>query len=456
MSDARLFIAGSVSALLLGCSADSNNMAAPVVQFSVPGAASAINLGQSVNLAWSSTNATSCTALASGAGAGPFSGMQAVNGHASVAPTATGNVSYTLTCTGPGGTGMATTPTVTVNPPILSTLATIATIGSTADPIEQGGNPYGLVIAPVSAGLITAGDLVICNFNDGATNTQGQGTTIVGLHPAAGSSPYRIAQSAGLLGCSALGILPDDSIAAAAYSANQDPLVTSGGTVNTPFSADNLQGPWGQIYVPAASGRAAALYVSQVYRGAIDRISLGGDSQAAFTEIAYGFCTSGAPGALYAPAGLTYDPNVDTLYVVDTSSNSVVAFAGVSTIGSDGVVVNGNCGANTPPTPAPTFSGPSAAAARVIANGGQLNGPISAALLSDGDLVVANADLNSPPQVNLLFEISPALGFVGQPVQLDNGAPGALFGLVATTDAHGNTIIYFNDDNNNAVMSLSR
>ena len=53
----------------------------------------------------------------------------------------------------------------------------ITTIGSTVDPTNGDGNPYGLAIAPVSAGLLTAGDLVICNFNDSA-NVQGNGTTI--------------------------------------------------------------------------------------------------------------------------------------------------------------------------------------------------------------------------------------------------------------------------------------
>src|ERR1700733_10861087 len=44
----------------------------------------------------------------------------------------------------------------------------ITTIGSTVDPTNGDENPYGLAIAPVSAGLLTAGDLVICNFNDSA------------------------------------------------------------------------------------------------------------------------------------------------------------------------------------------------------------------------------------------------------------------------------------------------
>src|ERR1019366_6477751 len=136
-------------------------------------------------------------------------------------------------CGGYGsGGGMTNTPTnVTISGAILPTLGSMTTIGSTLDPTENGGNPYGLTVATATAGLITMGDLIVCNFNDGATNTQGLGTTVIGLQPAAGSQPYRIAQSPALQGCNSLTLLPDDSISAAAYSANQNPLVSAGGVV---------------------------------------------------------------------------------------------------------------------------------------------------------------------------------------------------------------------------------
>ena len=48
-------------------------------------------------------------------------------------------------------------------------------------------------------------------------------------------------------------------------------------------------------------------------------------------------------------------------------------------------------------------------------------------------------------------------GFVGQPVQLDtSGTPGGLFGIVATVDGSGNQLVYFNDDNTNSVMLLTK
>ena len=96
----------------------------------------------------------------------------------------------------------------------------------------------------------------------------------------------------------------------------------------------------------------------------------------------------------------------------------------------------------------------------MLAHGGPLIAPISAALLADGDLIVTNGDINiaSGQMPNLAVEVSPVLpgGFVGQPLQLDSsGTPGALFGIVATVDSQGNQILYFNDDNTNSVMMLA-
>lgn len=441
---------------------------APTVSFSQPAAAAAIDFGQALTVTWTSANTTACTATTSSAAGGAFTGTQMVSGSQTIVPTAAGTYTYTLSCTGTGGTKSASA-SVTVGPNLLSTLTptgTIPTVGTTVDPMNGDQNPYGLTIAPATAGLITKGDLIVCNFNDGPTNTQGKGTTIIGLHPAAGSKPYRIAQSADLLGCNALTMLPDDSISAAGWGSNLNPLVSAAGAVGTPFSSDTFAGPWGEAYVAATATQPAALYVSNApggttsAGGTIDRISLDVDAQTSLTEIVTGICSGGAPGAIFGPAGLTYDPASDTLYVVVTSSASVIAIAGVWSIPKDGVVVNGQCTATaTIPTPVPTFSGPSMASARVIAHGAPFNTPLSAALLKNGDLVVGNADIGaSGPSstTNLLIEVSPVLpgGFVGLPLQIDTGTPGALFGIAATVDASGNQIIYFNDDNNNAVMQL--
>jgi hypothetical protein len=173
----RAFVRGQIASgflvsVLLGCSGGSGNKytapipmtsSMPTVSFSSPAQATTINLGQAITTAWTSTNATSCSAMSSSASGGTFSGAQSSSGTLTVVPTSAGSYVYTLTCTGAGGTVSVPAPTVTVNPSILSTLSVtnITTIGSTIDPTELGGNPYGLAIAPLTAGLVTAGDLVI-------------------------------------------------------------------------------------------------------------------------------------------------------------------------------------------------------------------------------------------------------------------------------------------------------
>jgi hypothetical protein len=329
----------------------------------------------------------------------------------------------------------------------------MTTVGSTLDPIEMGGNPYGLAIAPVTSGLVTAGDLLICNFNDGATNTEGKGTTVVGLHPVTGATPYRIAQSNQLLGCSALTTLPDGNIVATSSQANAAVLVSPSGTISTPFSADTFAQPWGTISASYAGSQE--VFVSNANTGTIDRITVSGDQQTNFVEIAEGFSVNnGQPGGISAPAGLTYDPSSDTLYVIDTNANRVVAISGASIAGTDGIVVNGT-----------TFSGSNAASAKVIASGAPLNGPISAALLVNGNLIVGNTlDANG---TNLLIEISPNAGVVATK-NVDTGAGGAIFGIVTVpvtitvpsstpgyTTTEMSDVIYFNNDNSNTVVALS-
>jgi hypothetical protein len=443
---------------------------APTVNFSQPAAAASINFGEAMTVAWSSAYSTSCTASVSNAAAGAFTGMQMTSGSVKVVPTAAGTYTYTLSCMGTGGT-KAGSVSVTVTPNLLAALAptgAILTVGSNVDSMNGDSNPYGLTIAPATVGPITKGDLVVCNFNDVTPNVEGLGTTIIGLHPGAtAAAPYRIAQSTALQGCNALAMLPDDSISAAAWTSGLNPLVSATGTVGAPFAADTFAQPWGEAFVAATATQPAALYVSNApanngvvaVGGTVDRISLDAtNAQTGFTEILTGLCSGGSPGSIFGPAGLTYDVSSDTLYVVDSSSASVIAIANVSTIPQDGIVADGQCSATTP-TPVPTFSGPSMASAKVIAHGAPLFTPISAALLKNGDLVVGNGDIGvetASATTNLLIEVSPVLpgGFVGQPVQLEAGAPGALFGLAATVNAQGNQIIYFNDDTTSAVMQL--
>ncbi|MGA8533879.1 MAG: hypothetical protein WB615_07205 [Candidatus Tumulicola sp.] len=326
------------------------------------------------------------------------------------------------------------------SPSILKHLTQQLVIGSTIDPENGAQNPYGLTIAPSTSGMFTAGDLVICNFNS-KFNQQGSGKSIVVLHPVAGSTPTHISRSRFLLGCDALAMSPNDTIGAAALVANDNPLFNSKGKLLDDVTAKPLSQPWGEVFAQPPSG-SPAIYESDARSGRIVRINLG--PPVTFDIIAKNFPRNqGVPGSVLAPAGLTYDPSVDTLYLTDGENNTIVAIANVSNVPNDGIVAMHH---------GMHFAGAYAGNARIVYAGSPLNGPISMALLPNGNLIVGNT--LDPAGTNLLIEVSPT-GQILDTVNVDTGPGGALFGIAAT-GTPSSTQIYFNDDNQNNVQVLEQ
>ena len=92
--------------------------------------------------------------------------------------------------------------------------------------------------------------------------------------------------------------------------------------------------------------------------------------------------------------------------------------------------------------------------ARVVYSGGPLNGPISSALLSNGNLIVGNT--LDGDGTNLLLEISTTSDKVIEIKNVDIGPAGAIFGIVVVYNrCTDDDIVYFNDDNINSVVRLS-
>jgi hypothetical protein len=325
---------------------------------------------------------------------------------------------------------------------VLQQLDTITTIGSTVDPSNGDQNPYGLDVVRVDAGLLKAGDLVVCNFNDSA-NVQGNGTTIVALHPQPGSNPIRVSQDPSLLGCDALAVAPNDNIWLAAFNANDNPIFRPDGTLVTALAGGPWHGPFGQAFAPSHDEHGTpAFYESNASDGSIVRINIHPGPHFTFDVIATGFAVNGgAPGSILGPSGLQYDGKEDRLYIVDGANNTLTSFSDVSKIPAGGITVNGT-----------NFGGRFKHRARTVFSGPPLNGPISSALLPNGNLVLGNT-LDSPG--NLMVEIK-ADGHVLAVKNVDTGAAGALFGMVATGRGAKDTKIYFNDDNDNTVKLLSR
>ena len=317
----------------------------------------------------------------------------------------------------------------------IGTLGTLTKIASTIDVGTGAGagdqNPYGLTIAPITAGLETAGDLIVCNFND-AANVQGNGTTIEDINPTPGSIPKRIAQAASLQGCNAVAMAPNGNIWAAAYTANDNPIVSPAGTINTTLAQNTWYGPWGQAF-NGGTASAPTFFETNAKNGSVTRIHIMPGPTFSFDTILTGLTYSGVPGTLLAPAGLSYDKTTDSLYIVDSNANRVIKIASATTAPANTYAASG--------------SGFNSSNVSVVYAGAPLSAPISSALLANGDLVVGNTANNN------LVEISPSGTLVGTKT-VDSGVAGAIFGIAATT-VSGAQYIYFNDDNTNSVVRLS-
>jgi len=322
---------------------------------------------------------------------------------------------------------------------VLKNLKKQLVIGSTVDPVNGAQNPYGLTIAPSTTGDFTAGDLVVCNFN-AKSNVQGTGQSVIALHPAPSSTPKHVSGIKSLHGCDALALDGSDIVWAAAMVANDNPVIDASGKLIDDIKGKPFSQPWGQVFAQPTSG-SPAFYETNAGNGSVVRINLG--SAFTYDVIATGFPVNhGKPGTALAPSGLAYDASIDTLYFADGDNNSVVAFKNVSSIPKNGIKAIDD---------GMKFTGSAAADARIVYAGSPLNGPISTALLPTGNLVVGNT--LDPTGKNLLIELS-AAGKVLDVRNVDKGAAGAIFGIVATGTTASNTKVYFNDDNANNVQVL--
>jgi hypothetical protein len=327
------------------------------------------------------------------------------------------------------------------NTSLLKLLKKQVVIGSTIDPKHGQLNPYGLTVAPSTNGDFTAGDLIVCNFN-AKSNVQGTGYTVVALHPTPGSKPLLVSDSKTLTGCSALALDPGDNIWAAAFSSNDNPVFSDTGQLEVNIKGKPFDRPWGQVY-GALTASSPYFFETNAADGTIVRIGLG--TKFTYDVIAKGFAVNhGKPGSIFAPSGLTYDPNGDTLYIVDGTNNTIVALSNATVIPPGGIVVEKD---------GKTFKGPDAKDARLVFAGTPLSGPISATLLPNENLVIGNT--GNPSGQNLMVELTPS-GKVLDVRNVDKGASGSLFGIVATGSSDADTKIYFNDDNDNNLQVLEK
>ena len=148
----RLLSLSAVAVALAACGKDYNGSSnagstpAPTATLSV--APTTITLGQSAKLTWTASAGTDCTA------SNGWTGAQQTSGSVDVTPTATGNVTYTLSCSGSGFLGTATQNATLVVQAASAYLATTLVedfAGGTARKQDTNlVNPWGLALGATS------------------------------------------------------------------------------------------------------------------------------------------------------------------------------------------------------------------------------------------------------------------------------------------------------------------
>jgi hypothetical protein len=350
------------------------------------------------------------------------------------------------------------------SPPALATLHGHRLLASTV-PADGDLNPYAVVVAPVSAGTVKAGDVLVDNFN-ARNNFQGTGTTIMDYDPATKAARLFAALPRALAGCpggvgltAAMTMLKAGWIIVGSAPSTDGTTKTRGagclivldphGKLAGTIAGPEIDDPWGNVAVIDRGG-SATLFVSNVGFGIgadigppgqppvrranvlrIDLMLPAGKPPVVEgkTVIADGFPAEADAGAfLIGPTGLALAPD-GTLYVSDALGNRVVAIDHAATRAD------------------------SAGTGRVVSEGGLLKRPLAMVIAPNGDLLVTNA-LNGQ-----LVEIDPTTGTQRGALWLDSDEAqdppgnGDLFGLAMTPDGKG---LYYVEDDTNALMQAPR
>ena len=218
-------------------------------------------------------------------------------------------------------------------------------INSSTIPMNGDMNPYGVAFVPEgfpNGGLITAGDVLVSNFND-AHNTQGRGTTIIQLTPSStpaaptaatvffDSPAFGLSTALGVLrrGLVLVGNLPtiDGSFGSIGPGSLQV-VDRNGHLLQTLVDSNVLNGPWDLAIDDR--GTIAHVFVSNVNTGVVSRldvtVSASGIKVLKQSIIAKGYTVMpNGPALILGPTGLAFDPLHDVLFVASTADNAIYA-----------------------------------------------------------------------------------------------------------------------------------
>ena len=325
---------------------------------------------------------------------------------------------------------------------------------TSTEPANGDQNPYAIVVAPVSAGSVQAGDILADNFNN-QSNLQGTGSTIVSYHPATGQTrtfatiPHDLPGCPGGVGLSTAMVMLKSGWVIVGSAPSTDGttktlrpgcliVLDSSGKVAGTITGPDIADPWGNM-AWVDNGDTATLFVSNAGFGigapgqpvqntaTILRLSIsippGQKPQVTSrTVIGSGFGAQADAGVfLIGPTGLALGADGD-LYVSDAIGNRIVAIP-------DALTRTGSAGTG-----------------RTVTQSGLLNRPLAMAAAPNGNLLVVNG-LNGE-----VVEIDPQAGkqLGAQWIDADEAqtppGSGDLFGIAAAPDGKG--FYYVEDDVN--------
>jgi hypothetical protein len=330
-------------------------------------------------------------------------------------------------------------------------------------------NPYAVVVAPVSAGIIHQGDVLIDNFNN-LSNLQGTGTTIVDYNPSTkklttfAKLPHQVPKCPGGVGLTAamamlktgwviVGSTPSTDGTTRTKGAGALLVLDCNGKLVDVWSGPNIDGPWGNIAL-VDKGSTAVLFCSMAgfevqgpeirdpdsgypvthRRATILRLELSiPDGKppviTSQTVIADGLSQRADKDAfLIGPTGLALGPD-EALYASDAMANQIIAIPEASTRKT------------------------SAGTGRTVTKGGFLRRPLAMIMAPNGHLLVCNGTNGE------LVELNPTTGkqICAQWIDADQAQSppgnGDLFGLALNPNGKG---IYYVEDDTNTLMELTR
>jgi hypothetical protein len=341
------------------------------------------------------------------------------------------------------GSGILATSASAAPPSFIGGLTNTKVVASTI-PSNGDQNPYGVAVVPRSTGDLHRGNVLVSNFNNGG-NTQGTGTTIMQVNPAAGSASVFAQIDPNLAGCpggvgltTALVVLRSGWVIVGSLPTQNNGTILSGfgclivldssGTVRETITGHGIKGPWDMTALDL--GAITELFVTNVLGGILPQPTSanGGTVERLLitslpfqvprvlnsTQIGSGFSARTDSAALViGPTGVGLGHN-GTLYVADTLNNRIQAIP-------DAVFRFSDDGQGT-----------------TVSSGVNLMGPLGLAIAPNGDiLTVDSLDGN-------MVETTPG----GDQVAVDTvdsnaGGGGNLFGLAVKPGADA---VYFVDD----------